>query len=92
MKFKNIISIFILASLLLSPVVSFGATTSPAKKVTTVKKQVTKKAPVKKKVAKKQKVIANPPRITVATAPHSPKPVAKKKAPAKKVVTPKKKS
>jgi hypothetical protein len=42
-----------------------------AKKTTTTKKKVTKKS-------KKPKVIARPALITVDTAPHSPKPVAKK--------------
>lgn len=65
------------------------------KKTTTIKKPTAKKAPVKKKVVKKKvvkkktsSVNLNPPRITLETAPHSEKKVAKKKTTKKTVKKP----
>lgn len=93
---KKIFSIFIIASFLFTPVfeVSAAATKSTkavvAKKLVAkkpvAKKAVTKKPVAKKKVVKKR-VIENPPLITLETAPHSPKPIAKA---TKKVVKKKK--
>lgn len=92
---KKIFSIFIIASFLFTPVfeVSAAATKStktvakkPVAKKPAAKKAVTKKPVAKKKVVKKR-VIENPPLITIETAPHSPKPIAKA---TKKVVKKKK--
>ena len=40
----------------------------------------------KKKAKKKERLISNPPLITLDTAPHSPRPAAKKKKSSKKTV------
>lgn len=97
---KKILPIFIILALFVgySPS-AFAATTPTAKKTvttkTTSKKVTTKKKTTKKKkvVKKKEKLIANPPLITLDTAPHSPKPIAKaKKKTIKKTTTPKKKA
>ncbi len=86
---KKIFSILIIFILFITPVVEVSATVkTPAK--TTAKKTVSKKPVTKKKVTKKKaakKVIANPPLITLETAPHSPKPASKvnKKTKKKKI-------
>jgi hypothetical protein len=88
---KKIFSIFIIASFLFTPVfeVSAAATKSAktVAKKSVAKKAVAKKSVAKKKVVKKKRVIENPPLITIETAPHSPKPIAKA---TKKVVKKKK--
>jgi len=67
--------------------------TTPAKttvtKKPTAKKVVAKKKVVKKGTKKKERLMVAPPKFTIDTAPHSPKPIAKaskKKTPVKKSV------
>ncbi len=80
---KKIFSILIIFILFITPVVEVSAVAKTPTKTTTkttAKKTVNKKPVTKKKVAKKKsvkKVIANPPLITLETAPHSPKPASK---------------
>lgn len=75
-------------------VASSTAVSVPVKEIPTPVKQEVKKPVVKKKVAvKKKKVVTKrkeklttaPALITVDTAPHSPKPIAKKKTTKKKI-------
>lgn len=92
---KKIITIFIFVIFTFTSIGgSFPRTVEAATaKTTTTKKSTTKKT-TKKKVIKKKKerLILNPPLITLDTAPHSPKPVTKKKTTTKKKVTTKKKA
>ncbi len=92
---KLFIPLFIACILFVGqPVSVFAATTTSSQAVSKVqaKKTTVKKAPAKKKTpVKKEKLTMYPKKITLATAPHSPKPVAKKTT-KKKTTTPSKKA
>ncbi|MBP6908308.1 MAG: hypothetical protein KBB75_00605 [Candidatus Pacebacteria bacterium] len=91
---KLYLSIFIACMIFVGQPVSVFAASQGVSQTSKapVKKTTVKKAPTKKKApVKKEKLTMYPKKITLATAPHSPKPVAKKTT-KKKTTTPAKKA